>query len=46
MKCKIRDKMSGTHTNQDLDEKEHVEGIFFIREREVRYDSGAFSPDS
>ena len=46
MKSKILDQMSGTHTTQDLDEKEHVGGNFFVREREVRYDSGAFSSDS
>lgn len=46
MKSKILDQMSGTHTTQDLDEKEYVGGNFFVREREVRYDSGFFSSDS
>ena len=42
MKSKILDKMSSTHTTQDLDKKEHVGGTFFVRGREVEYDSGAF----
>ena len=34
MKSKILDKMSGTHTTQDLDEKDQVEGIFlFVKEK-------------